>query len=66
MKEKFRSIKICPLWASVRLSRVSVRTGFPVSNNKHNEKKSAVGKGYLVKQFLTMLSYFDVHMQLRT
>ena len=29
MKEKFRSIKICPLWASVRLSRVSVRTGFP-------------------------------------
>ena len=30
MKEKFRSIKICPLWASVRLSRVSVRTGFPV------------------------------------
>ena len=30
MKEKFRSVKICPLWASVRLSRVSVRTGFPV------------------------------------
>ena len=30
MKEKFRSIKICPLWASVRLSRVSVRTCFPV------------------------------------
>ena len=30
MKEKFSSIKICPLWASVRLSRVSVRTGFPV------------------------------------
>ena len=32
MKEKFRSIKICPLWASVRLSRVSVRTGFPVDS----------------------------------
>ena len=31
MKEIFGTLKNCPLWASVRLSRVSVRTGFPVS-----------------------------------
>ena len=31
MKENFRSIEICPLLAPVRISRVSVRTGFPVA-----------------------------------
>ena len=35
MKEKFCSFKICPLWASVRLSRVSVRTGFPVQGKNY-------------------------------
>ena len=32
MKEKFRSIKICPLWVSVRLYRVSVSAGFSCSD----------------------------------
>ena len=33
MKKKFGTLRNCPLWASVRLSRVSVRTGFPVCGN---------------------------------